>query len=163
MEFDTAQEIEGYDQNHALSDNVKELLRQFGPLIIRNAYMSSKCRAEGQRNIFPDLRFHIDRGSTQENQYSLFCRDPFDPEQMAPRKSSTLIVANIVAFLQAHQEGQNQTNPHQTLYTIFNNEDLDALFGKIIAHQPWAVPKGTGEICILDNRTVLHSSYYRIS
>ncbi|MDA1090565.1 MAG: hypothetical protein O3A85_09670 [Proteobacteria bacterium] len=161
IEFDAPQEIEAYDQDFALSETVKDLLRQFGPLIIRNAYMSTKCRAEGQRNIFPDLRFHIDRGSTQDNQYSLFCRDPFDAVQKAPRTSSTLLVANIVGYLQALKEGQTPSSPQQTLYTIFNDQDLTPLLDQIILHQPWAEPEATGEICILDNRTILHASYYR--
>lgn len=159
IHFDKHQEINLYDSDFVL--DVKEAIRQFGPLILRNAYMSSKCRSEVHRNIFPDLNFHIDRGSNQENQYSLYCRDPFDPVQKAPRASSTLLIANIIGHLQAKKEGQNPDNHHQPLYTIFSNEDLSPLFDKILLHQPWAEPEGTGEICVLDNSTVLHASYYR--
>lgn len=161
IQFDKPQEIELYDEEFALDQDVKEAIRQFGPVILRNAYMSSKCRSEGQRNIFPDLSFHIDRGSTQDNQYSLFCRDPFDEVQKAPRESSTLLIANIIGYLQAKKQGQNPPDRLKKLYAIFDNEDLPPLFDKILLHQPWAEPEGTGEICMLDNRTVLHASYYR--
>jgi len=159
--FDRPQEIDLYDQDFVLDEDVKEAIAQFGPVILRNVYMSSKCRSEGQRNIFPDLSFHIDRGSTQENQYSLFCRDPFDAVQKAPRESSTLLIANIVGYLQAKKEGQTPPDRPKKLYAIFGNEDLAPLFETILLHQPWDEPEGTGEICILDNRTVLHASYYR--
>ena len=39
-------------------------------------------------------------------------------------------------------------------------EDVAALVGEIMVEQPWQAPEGTGEITILDNRTVLHASYY---
>lgn len=161
IEFDIPQEVGIYDKDHVLDESVKNLLRQFGPMILRNAFMAEKSRAEGQRNIFPDLKFHIDRGSTQDNQFSLFCRDPFDDVQKAPRTSSTLLIANIVGYLQAKKEGQEPEDRPQSLFTIFNNENLDPLMDKILLHQPWSEPEGTGEICVLDNRTVLHASYYR--
>ncbi len=159
--FERPQEINLYDSDLVLDQDAKEAIRQFGPVILRNAYMSSKCRSEGQRNIFPDLSFHIDRGSTQDNQYSLFCRDPFDEIQKAPRESSTLLIANIVGHLQAKKEGQAPPDQPKKLYAIFDNEDLAPLSDKILLHQPWDEPEGTGEICLLDNRTVLHASYYR--
>lgn len=161
IHFDEPQEIKLYDEDFALDQDVKDAIAEFGPVILRNAYMSSKCRSEGQRNIFPDLSFHIDRGSTQDNQYSLFCRDPFDEVQKAPRESSTLLIANIVGHLQARKEGQAPSDCPKKLYAIFDNEDLAPLFKTILLHQPWDEPKGTGEICVLDNRTVLHASYYR--
>ncbi len=161
IQFDKPQEIKLYDEDFVLDQDVKEAIAEFGPVILRNAYMSSKCRSEGQKNIFPDLSFHIDRGSTQDNQYSLFCRDPFDDVQKAPRASSTLLIANIVGYLQAKKQGQNPPEHLKKLYAIFEDEDLAPLFETILLHQPWDEPEGSGEICVLDNRTVLHASYYR--
>ena len=37
---------------------------------------------------------------------------------------------------------------------------VESYFGKIIAYQAWTAPQGVGEVCIFDNRTVLHASYY---
>lgn len=160
-EFDDPLEIELYDADQRLYGNVKDAIAQFGILIFRNAYLATKFRGQGQKNIFPDLNFHVDRGSNQENLYSLFCRDPFDPIQKEPRKSSTLVIANIVAYLQSLKEGQDPAGGQQTLYSIFKDTDLEPLIDAVLLEQPWSAPEGTGEICVFDNRTVLHASYYR--
>lgn len=159
--FDKPLELELYDGDSLLDENVKKIINHFGPLIFRNAYLATKFRNQGQRNIFPDLNFHVDRGSNQDNQYSLFCRDPFDDVQKAPRESSTLFIANIVAYLQSVKEGHPPKTGPQTLYSIFKDEDIKPLIGDIVLEQPWTEPEGTGEICVLDNRTIQHASYYR--
>ena len=161
VEFEKPIELQFYDADLVLDETLKDAIGRFGPLIFRNAYMAAKFRGEGQRNIFPDLNFHVDRGSHQDNQYSLFCRDPFDPVQKAPRESSTLILANIVAHLQSMKEGQDPESGAKTLYYIFKDEDLEPLIGGILLEQPWTAPGGTGEICVFDNRTLQHASYYR--
>jgi len=57
-----------------------------------------------QRNIFPDLNFHVDRGGQQESLYSLFTRDPFNETQKEPRTSSTVTIANVAGYLQRLRE-----------------------------------------------------------
>ena len=159
VEFDEPIELDLYDGERVLDEGLRGIVESFGPLVLRNAYLPERGRLESQRNIFESLRFHIDRGSTQEDCYSLFWRDPFDPAQRAPRSSSTLILANLVAYLQALKEGGG---PHdfKQIYRIFVEEDVAALVGEIMVEQPWQAPEGTGEITILDNRSVLHASYY---
>ena len=160
-EFEKPVELKIYDADYVLDAGFKEAIGILGPLIFRNAYLAEKCRKETHNQIFPDLNFHIDRSAGQDNQYSLFSRDPFDPVQKAPRRSSTLIAASIVGHLQAMREGQAPPNRRQTLYEVFKDEDLESLTGDILLEQPWTAPEGTGEICLFDNRTVLHASYYR--
>lgn len=159
VEFDTPIELEIHDSERTLDEGLRDAVARFGPVILRNAHLCAARRAEGQRNIFQSLSFHIDRGMTQPDHYSLFWRDPFDPVQRAPRTSSTLIVPNAVAYLQALKQGQP---PHEfrSRYDLFVEEDVLALVDDIVLEQPWRAPDGTGEICILDNRTVLHASYY---
>ncbi|MFQ5773970.1 MAG: hypothetical protein ACE5GS_05600 [Kiloniellaceae bacterium] len=122
-------------------------------------FLPERQRAQGQRNIFPSLRFHLDRGSTQRDRYSLFTRDPFDPVQQAPRTSSTLVLANVVAYLQALRVGHG-AHEFRSLYRLFEEEDISPLIDEVVLELPWRAPEGTGEISILDNRTVLHASYY---
>ena len=38
--------------------------------------------------------------------------------------------------------------------------DLAESIGNVVLEQAWHAPPGTGEITILDNRSVLHASYY---
>lgn len=150
-----------YDDDLTLAPDVKRLIGAFGAVIIRNAYMADEFRSLGQRNIFPDLDFHYDRSPDHDNQFSLFYRDPFDPAHRKPRDTSTLIVPNMVAFLQNVDEGNPPEDVKRSLYPIFKATDLGRLMGDIILESPWREPEGTGEICIFDNRTVLHASYYR--
>lgn len=159
IEFANPTELSVYDENRVLENSLREIVEAFGPLTLRNAYLPERSRRDGQRNIFPSLRFHFDRGATQEDRYSLFWRDPFDEAHHAPRSSSTLFVVNAVAYLQACREG-DCTPELKPLYEIFGDDDLDGLIGKIVLEQGWRAPAGTGEISILDNRSVLHASYY---
>lgn len=162
-EFDRPIELNLYDQDQTLDDGVREIIRQFGPVIIRNAQLPAD--GDTQRNIFGNLNFHFDRGSNQPTQYSLFIRDPLDPVQAHPRKSSTVFVANIVAHLQHAKEQRCRPEDvaWQTRYDLFLNENLEALQDDIVLEHPWTEPEGTGEISLLFNRTVLHASYYRNS
>jgi hypothetical protein len=159
LTFDRPTEIFIHDDDRLLDEGLRDIVRRFGTVILRNAYLEDAKREAGQRNIFPSLRFHFDRGANQREQVSLFYRDPFDPEQKEPRKSSTLIAANVVVYLQSLKEG---ANAHQfgSQYEIFKDEDIATLDGDILLRQAWREPTGTGEICIINNRTVLHASYY---
>jgi len=159
IEFAAPAEIALYDDERTLDAGLRGIVARFGPAVLRNAYLPVRSRVGGQRNISQSLSFHVDRGATQADGYSLFQRDPFDPVQQAPRGSSTLILANAAAYLQALKEG---AAPHafRLRYSLFEDEDIAALTGRVLFEQPWNVPAGTGELVVLDNRTVLHASYY---
>lgn len=161
LEFDRPAEIHLYDDERMLAPDVARLVERFGPVILRNAYLPEMFRAGGQRNIFPDLEFHYDRSPLQENRFSLFCRDPFDPVQRFPRASSTLILPNLAAYLQSVREGRAAQAGEQAKYAIFADTELGPLIGDILVELSWNAPEGTGEICVFDNRTVYHASYYR--
>jgi hypothetical protein len=30
-----------------------------------------------------------------------------------------------------------------------------------VLEQPWSAPSGTGEMCVIDNRAVMHASFHR--
>ncbi|NQV84728.1 MAG: hypothetical protein HQ494_13020 [Rhodospirillales bacterium] len=161
LAFGQPTEVEVYDRDMVLDAALREIIGEFGAVVLRNAYMPGVHRAEGQRNIFPDLSFHIDRGSNQEEQYSLFCRDPFDPQQKEPRGSSTLIASKLVCYLQKTREAGGVASPLGAQCNIFRDGDMG--LGEIMIEQAWDAPVGTGEVCIVDNRTVLHASYYKPS
>lgn len=159
ISFNKAVELEAYDDEFILSSSLKKLISIFGLIIFENAYFSEKQRKDGQKNIFPSLAFHVDRGAKFENQFSLFVRDPFDEIQRHPRSSGTLIISNQVARLQGEKEGYLDMDL-VSRYDLFTNEPVENYFGKIMAYQNWGAPEGVGEICIFDNRTVLHASYF---
>ena len=46
-------------------------------------------------------------------------------------------------------------------YDLFSGITAADLFGRIILEQPWDAPDGTGEIAVIDNRTVLHATYHK--
>lgn len=157
-------EIHLHDESLQLDEDIKNMVAQFGAVIIRNAYLHADRRKEGHRNRFPHLNFHIDRSPNQPNPYSLFSRDPFCPEQVEPRTSSSLFIPNLVAYLQCVKEGQTSLLDNKTYLShcdIFGQEDMKDILGNIALEQSWTEPSGTGELTILDNRTVLHASYYR--
>lgn len=164
-EFDRPIELDLYDQDYTLDDGVREIVRRFGPVIIRNAQLPADGDGEPQRNIFSNLNFHFDRGSNQPTQYSLFTRDPHDPVQRQPRTSSTVFAANIVAHLQYAREQRRRPEDvtWQTRYDIFLKDIQEALHGDVVLEHDWSAPEGVGEISLLYNRTVLHASYYRNS
>jgi hypothetical protein len=159
IDFDKPSELAPYDDRWRLAAPLRELVSRFGPVALSNVHLPAARRNEGQRNIFPSLDFHFDRGPAQDNQYSLFVRDPFDDIQRAPRRSSTLVIANAVAWLQHHREGASPP-PYRSLHHLFAGEVIEALAGSVLLDLSWSAPEGTGEIALLDNRSVLHASYY---
>ena len=161
IDFDRPLEIKIYDQAYVLDRLLRKMIARFGPVVLRNVYMSEKCRAEGQRNIFPHLSFHLDRGYNQDKQYSLFCRDPFDEVQKDPRRSSTLVAGNMVCYLQKMLEADGAASPLGAQCDLFKGGNLG--IGEIVLEQAWNAPMATGEICIIDNRTVMHASLYKPS
>lgn len=144
-----------------LNSDLKDLVRQFGAVIIRNIDLHSSIKHMNHKNNFPHLNFHSDRSELQENKYSLYTRDPTDNEQKYPRKASTLFIDNSVAYLQHYTE--NKLAPSELgrrgHYNIFKESKVSELFGKLILEQPWNAPVGVGEVCIINNNCVLHSSY----
>lgn len=152
-------ELSAYDKDFFLSPHLKGLIATFGLVLFENAYFCEQQRKDGQKNIFPSLAFHVDRGASFENQYSLFVRDPFDEEQKFPRKSGTIILSNQVAKMQGQKEELGKMDMCSR-YDLYTKERVEESFGKIMAYQGWSAPTGVGEICIFDNRTVLHASYF---
>lgn len=159
IDFEAPVELAVHDEDRRLDEGLRALVARYGPVALRNARLPDRGRANGQRNVFQSLSFHIDRGPTQDDRISLFWRDPFDPVQRAPRGSSTLVLANAAAYLQALEEGHGE-HDFKMLYQLFEAEDLDALIGEVLVELGWRAPAGTGEIAMLDNRTVLHASYH---
>jgi len=151
--------VQLYDESRRLLDGVRDAIATFGPLLFRNA-VSALPDQEPQRNIFPSLRFHVDRAPPQEELYSMFYRDPLDPVQRNPRGSTTLFIANAVGLLQARKEGLPVDRVPSSC-DLFQKENIDALVGQILLEQRWDAPVGIGEIAVLDNRTLLHASYYK--
>jgi len=163
-EFVEAVELNLHDDKMNLDESIKSVVDRIGPLMIKNAYLSSQKRGIGHRNRFPHLSFHVDRSPNQPTPYSMFTRDPFDQEQVEPRTASTVFVANIVAYLQLVKEKQCDPASEKgarTLYNIFSQTRMEDVLHRIVLEQAWNAPHGTGEICIQDNRTVQHASYYR--
>ncbi|MCG8693813.1 MAG: hypothetical protein MI806_21635 [Minwuiales bacterium] len=162
--FDRPVEIVAHDAEFVLDDDLRAAVAAVGPVILQNAYLGEATRGRCHRNIFANLEFHVDRGPGLPNQYSLFTRDPFDDAQRLPRQSSTLFVANIVAHLQNRLEhpesGGAAAGGRRMKYAIFRDAPVEPLFGRVMLQQAWNAPAGTGEICVIDNRTVLHASYH---
>jgi len=157
IEFENAIEIAVHDEERRLDPGLRALLDRFGPLSLRNAYLSD--RSPGQRNVFQSLSFHIDRGGIQDDKISLFWRDPFDPLHYKPRSSSTLVLANVAAYLQALKEGESE-HEFKKHYYLFENEDIDPLIDDVLIELDWRADDGVVEISVVDNQTVLHASYY---
>lgn len=158
-EFEAPVELSLYDPARVLCPAARDMIARFGPVSFTNAYLDPEAREERQRNIFPSLDFHYDRAPDHDNQYSLFFRDPLDPVQRAPRESTTLVLANVAAYLQEQKEG-GDLSKFRSLHHLFEGEDIAKLVGEIMLEESWSAPSGTGEIIVFDNRTVLHASYY---
>ena len=160
-------ELNLHDVDMQLKTALKPLIDQFGVLAFKNAYLSADIIDMCHKNNFPHLNFHRDRNDHQANNYSLYTRNPFDELQQEPRKASTLFVDNAVGYLQAYCEGITKIGEkgRRGHYAIFGDKDkhihkdISYLFGNIILEQRWDAPVGTGEVCIINNQTVLHSSY----
>lgn len=164
--FDSPTELALHDDNMELPQEARDLMAEFGPVILRNAYLSEAIQSVGHRNRFPHLSFHRDRNEHQPTPYSLFYRDPFDEEQQHPRTASTLFISNqhTRAELQASGLGIDQSADlsHCFLFDKIPNPELISKFlGSMILEQGWNMPQGTGEICLQDNRQLMHCSYYR--
>ncbi|MBT4490414.1 MAG: hypothetical protein HOC72_22935, partial [Rhodospirillaceae bacterium] len=104
--FDEPTEVAVHDGDMVLDQSIRALIAQFGAVSMRNATIAGAAREKFHRNIFPHLKFHVDRGPTSVNQYSCFTRDPDDPVQSLPRLSSTVFIANIVAWLEMVRTGR---------------------------------------------------------
>ena len=164
LRFAQATELPIHGDDMVLDGSVRALVDRFGPVIFRNALMESSVRERFHRNIFPHLRFHVDRGPAMPNQYSCFTRDPRDKEQRKPRATSTLFIANIVARLEMARTNGGIAADERGMrpsYDLFANTAMAPLFGETVLEQPWDEPEGTGEIAVIDNRTVLHASYHK--
>ncbi len=159
--FESPVEIAVHDTAMRLDDGLRALVGRFGPVILKNAVVDHTVRGRFHRNIFPPLRFHVDRGPTMPNRYSCFTRDPLDAEQRGPRASSTLFIANIVAWLETLRTGESPAPGVKPSYDLFAGQDLAPLFGNVILEQPWSAPAGTGEIAVLDNRAALHATWHK--
>ncbi|WP_420347862.1 hypothetical protein [Pelagibius sp.] len=158
LDFESPVELALHDHARTLDAELRSLVRAFGPVLLRNVVLQGEDRRAEQRNVFSSLQFHIDRGPTQPDHYTLFWRDPQDAQQRSPRSSSTLVMANTAAFLQAEREGQG--GDFRSSYQLLENEPVDSLKNKTLIEIPWRAPEGTGEVAVLDNTTVLHASYY---
>ncbi len=161
--FKNQTEIMFHDEKMFLSATIKTLIKQFGAVSFSNVVLPKSVRDENHFNNFAHLNFHRDRHDSHDNRFSLYTRNPYIKEQYAPRSASTLIVDNAVAHLQALYEGMipDGESGRRGKYEIFRNQDMRKLMGTIILEQRWDAPPGYGEICVIDNRTVLHSSYKR--
>jgi len=162
IQFEQPAILQLHDTNMELNSGLKDLIKQVGAVIIKNAYMNLEFRNRCHRNRFPQLNFHIDRSSAQPTHYSMYSRDPFDDEQKFPRTSSTLFIPSIVGHLQAIKEQQIKPDEKglKNTYTLFTHENMAELSNNIILEHSWNEPQGTGELSMLDNLTALHSSYY---
>ena len=76
-----------------------------------------------------------------------------------PRSSSTLVLANVATYLQAVKEGEDE-HEFRKHYYLFENEDIDPLIDDVLIELDWGADDGVGEISVVDDRTVLHASYY---
>jgi hypothetical protein len=160
IEFSNEMTVPAFDDMLVLHPELKSLINQYGAVILRNVRILEQNGSGYQKNIFPNLVFHIDRGPQFSNQYTFFYRNPDDPEHYRPRTTSTLITPNLAAQLQARRENLGgESTP--TNIRLFNNNSQKSAIGNYVLEQKWDAPEGTGEVCILDNRTTLHASYHR--
>ena len=164
IHYDKAVELTLHDNEMSIIGNAKKLIELFEVVTIINASLNQSSRDHGHRNRFPHLKFHRDRNESQPTPYSLYTRNPFDPEQSQPRISSTLFIANLVAYLQCMKEReyeQIKVKGMHSHYDIFKQQDMSLALEKVIHEHRWDAPEGTGEISMLDNRCTLHASYMR--
>jgi len=164
INFHQPTEISLHDETMALDPAIKQLVEIFGPVIIRNAYFSAQARGLGHHNRFPHLKFHYDRSVLQPTVYSLYTRNPFDDEQKFPRIASTLFIPNIVAYLQCVKEKNFSLIAKKGLisnYDLFLDENMSDVISTLAVEHGWDEPEGVGEMSLIDNRTVLHASYFK--
>ncbi len=164
IDFEQMAQVNVHTTDMALDDSVRALVGRFGVVVFRNACIAGAARRMFHRNIFSHLQFHVDRGPNAANQYSCFTRDPEDAAQRQPRASSTLFIANIVAWLESVHTGDSAPGRERGTranYNLYREAPAADLFGEIILEQPWDAPEGIGEIAVIDNRTVLHAAYHK--
>ena len=155
-------ELTLWDGAFVLDDAWRRLLDLHGALFFSNALISQAPNDVPRKNVFANLMFHLDRGPAQPNQISIFSRDPRDPRQIRRRQTSTLFVTRKTAYLQSMLEKRQIMDFAKTSnLDIFGGENIEELSGRIILEQKWNAPDGTGEIGIINNRTLLHASYYQ--
>lgn len=164
--FEEPIELDLYDEEMTISEELSSLIDRFGPVILKNATLSTERSEDGHHARFRHLNFHYDRGAHQREQHSLYYRDPTNPDQHEPRTSSTVFIENLVACLQHMKENGRRDVEEKGVrgtYDIFEEDEMEDLVGRIILEHRWDQPAGTGEISTLHNRKALHASYYRSS
>lgn len=159
VRFDAPHRLEAFGEDLCLAPDYRRAVDLFGVCTFSNVSLPVPPDKEFQKNIFPDLKFHTDRGALFENQVSLFYRNPADPDHRPPRRTSTLIIPNAVFFLQAEREGQRDAAGARNL-VLFQPESAAAALGKVMVRMAWDGPPGTGEVCLFDNRAVVHASHH---
>ena len=161
FEFEKTAELGLHNTDMVMDSNLKGVIEKYGVVIFRNAVLKNEIRNMCHDNNFAHLNFHRDRNEHHENMYSLYTRDPQNPDHFEPRAASTIFVDNAVAYLQARREKMLDPNEkgRRGSYQIFQREEVRSYFGDLILEQPWEAPAGMGEICTINNRTVLHSSF----
>ncbi len=160
IDFDAEQNFEAFDDALFLHPQLKQAISVFGVCIFRNVKLLHPSEKKLQKNIFPDLQFHVDRGANFSNQYSLFYRDPSDPDHWPPRNTSTLVMPNSAFHLQSTKQGMS-TGAGAKNRVLFTANSIRSIIGKFVLEQRWDASEKTGEICVFDNRTVLHASHHR--
>ena len=165
IEFEQATELALHDDEMRLPSEARVLMEEFGPVVLKNAYLPGNIEDVGHRNRFPHLNFHRDRNEHQPTPYSLFYRNPFDDIQKYTRTASTLFISNQHARAELQATGlgiaPSTDLSHTHLYTEVHNASLiKDYLGTLILEQPWDRVQGTGEICLQDNRQLMHASYY---
>ena len=163
IDFFEPTELHLHGEDMVLPDAIKALLKNFGAVILRNAYLDSSVRDMGHRNRFPQLNFHVDRIPSQVSYYSVYTRNPFDEEQKQPRTSSTLFIPMLVAYLQALSEGKTSLLSDEGLINnvmLFDEDSVKPVLNTVAVEHAWNQPVGTGEISIINNCNMMHASYY---
>ena len=82
ISLDEETELIVNDEERVLVPEIRNLVKEFGAVFIVNGLVEQNLEFGPQKNIFPDLSFHIDRGMTQPNRYSLYTRDSRDPDRL---------------------------------------------------------------------------------
>lgn len=146
-----------------LSEPLKIIIENFGLISFENAILDESISDLYHLNNFAHLNFHRDRNDKHENRYSLYTRTPERKEQLSPRTASTLFIDNSVAYLQGRLEGLVKEDEigRRSHYEIFRTTNLNPLLGKLILDYRWEAPVGQGEIVVINNNSLLHSSYKR--
>lgn len=153
-----------HNEENQIEGDLKTLMQMFGAVILKNVVFASSIREEHHRNRFPHLKFHRDRSEHQPTRYSMYSRDPEDNEQRVPRKASTLFIPNLLAYIQAKMEERHKELQGQGAlmhYDLFSGRKLlTQEIGKVIVEHRWDEPEGCGEVSMLDNKDLLHASYF---